>query len=442
MAMKTELLRLLPLLLLLLPSPLRDYLWTDEAASCRVGQGQLQVYHPIILFPGISCPNLEARLTDAYTPSVPRCGALKGKGWFPLWNNTWDVLDHDYLPCLQEQMSPVYDPILNDFRNRPGVETRVPDFGSSYGFTSKGEVDGRNLFCMSKLIQELEAVGYRDRDTLFGAPYDLRHAPPSPGQPSQVYTDYFARVKDLVQHASEKNGNKPIILVGHSFGGKAALDFVNWTPLPWRKEFIKHMVLIAPTPPTGFVQVLMNLVSGPSAILIPTVTSLDLRPMWRTFASSLVSLPSTRVFAHEPLVVTKHTNYSAYDYRDLLMALGFGTNIIKRVLHMKQKVDAPLVPTTYLNGVGIQTINQAVYRDSNFDVEPEYVYGDGDDIINLVSLLTFVEDMRRQQHRSNIHFKFIKIAHTNHSHILIQERSLKRVMAEILEANCRRDIMS
>ena len=108
---------------------------------------------------------------------------------------------------------------------------------------------------------------------------------------------------------------------------------------------------------------------------------------------------------------------------------------------MKQKVDAPLVPTTYLNGVDIQTINQAVYRDSNFDVEPEYVYGDGDDVVNLVSLLAFVEEMRRQQQRNSIHFKFIKIAHTNHSHILIQERSLKRVMAEILEANCRRDIM-
>ncbi|XP_037447585.1 lecithin-cholesterol acyltransferase-like 1 [Triticum dicoccoides] len=440
MAMKTQLLRLLPLLLLLLPPPLRDYLSTDEAAGVRVRQGRLRVYHPIILFPGISCPNLEARLTDAYTPSAPRCGALKGKGWFPLWNNTRDVLDHDYLPCCKEQMSLVYDPVLNDFRNRPGVETRVPDFGSSYGFTSKDEVGGLNIYCMSKLRQELEALGYRDRDTLFGAPYDLRHAPPSPGQPSRVYTDYFARVKNLVQHASEKNGNKPVILVGHSFGGKAALDFVNSTPLPWRKKFIKHMVLIAPTPPTGFVQVLTNFASGPSVILIPTVPWLGLRPMWRTFASSLISFPSTRVFGHEPLVVTKHMNYSAYDYRDLLMDLGFSIDIIKWILRMNLKVDAPMVPTTYLNGVGFQTIDQAVYWDSNFDVEPEYVYGDGDDVVNLVSLLAFVEEMRRQQQRNSIHFKFIKIAHTNHSHILIQERSLKRVMAEILEANCRGDI--
>jgi lysophospholipase-3 len=101
-------------------------------------------------------------------------------------------------------------------------------FGSSNG---RCVSRGRDVFCLLKLRQELEALGYRDSETLFGAPYDIRHAPPSPGQLSQVYSDYFARVKDLVQNASLKNGNKPAILVGHSFGARAALDFVNSTPL-------------------------------------------------------------------------------------------------------------------------------------------------------------------------------------------------------------------
>lgn len=442
MAMKAQLLRLLPLLLLLLPSPLRNYLSNDEGTGDGgAGKGRLQVYHPIILFPGISCPNLDARLTDAYTPSLPRCGTFKGKGWFPLWNNTQDVLDHDYLPCLQEQMSLVYDPVLNDFRNQPGVETRVPDFASSYGFTSKDELGSLNMFCMLKLREALEIVGYRDRDTLFGAPYDLRHAPLSPGQPSQVYTDYFASVKDLVHHASEKNGNKPVILVGHSFGGKAILDFVNSTPLSWRKKFIKHIVLAAPTPPTGFLEVLRNLASGPSVIRVPTVSWLGLRPMWRTFASSLTSFPSHRVFGHQPLVVTKHRNYSSYDYADFLTALGISTDIIKQMLPVNLKVDAPMVPTTYLSGIGIQTVEQMVYWDGNFDVEPEYVYGDGDLVINIASLLAFVKEISRQQQLSNIHFKFVKIVNVTHSTIVFQERPLKIVMAEILEANNRRDIM-
>jgi lysophospholipase-3 len=37
-------------------------------------------------------------------------------------------------------MSLVYDPVLNDFHNQPGVETRVPNFGSSDGFTAKDDV--------------------------------------------------------------------------------------------------------------------------------------------------------------------------------------------------------------------------------------------------------------------------------------------------------------
>jgi lysophospholipase-3 len=88
---------------------------------------------------GISCPVLEARLTDAYTPSLPRCGAFKGKGWFPLWNSKQDLVDHDYVSCFEEQMSLVFDPVTNDYRNQPGVETRVPDFGSAYGFSYKDD---------------------------------------------------------------------------------------------------------------------------------------------------------------------------------------------------------------------------------------------------------------------------------------------------------------
>jgi lysophospholipase-3 len=82
---------------------------------------------------------MEARLTDAYTPSLPRCGELKGKGWFPLWNRTADLVDHDYVPCFKEQMSLVFDPAINDYVNQPGVETRVTNFGSTYGFAWKDD---------------------------------------------------------------------------------------------------------------------------------------------------------------------------------------------------------------------------------------------------------------------------------------------------------------
>jgi lysophospholipase-3 len=254
-----------------------------------------------------------------------------------------------------------------------------------------------------------------------------------------VYSDYFARVKDLVQHASEKNGNKPVIFIGHSFGGRVVLDFINSTPLPWRKKFIKHMVLISPTPPTGFMQVLTNLASGPTVVDIPTVPQLDLRPMWWTFPSSVLSIPSPVVFGHEPLVITKHKNYSAYDYVDFLAALGLGNNGIfpstKWILPTNVSVVAPMVPTTYISGIGVQTPEQAVFLEGNFDVDPYYVYGDGDGCINLVSVLAFAKELHRQHQPDNIPFKFVKIPNATHSFIIVEENSLRTVISEILEAN-------
>ncbi|KAF0928929.1 hypothetical protein E2562_011025 [Oryza meyeriana var. granulata] len=99
-----------------------------------VAAGEL---HPIFLVPGASCSDVEGRLTEAYRPSVPSCGALKGKGWFGLWENSSDLVAYHYNRCFEAQMSLVYDPIHNDYRNLPGVETRVAKFGTARGFHGK-----------------------------------------------------------------------------------------------------------------------------------------------------------------------------------------------------------------------------------------------------------------------------------------------------------------
>ncbi|BAH91779.1 Os02g0589900 [Oryza sativa Japonica Group] len=116
---------LLRLLLLLLPLPLQEHLWPSHHRpnDAGVGAGEL---HPIFVVPGASCSNLEAWLTDAYQPSW--------KGWFGLWENSSDLSAHHYNECFKEQMSLVYDPVANDYRNFPGIETRVANFGIVRGF--------------------------------------------------------------------------------------------------------------------------------------------------------------------------------------------------------------------------------------------------------------------------------------------------------------------
>jgi lysophospholipase-3 len=93
--------------------------------------------HPVVLLPGYSCSQLEARLTDEYKPPTPGCGVPKqGRRWFRLWDN-YTALQEDpaLLPCYEDQLRLVYDRAAGDYRNLPGVETRrVLSFGTTRSF--------------------------------------------------------------------------------------------------------------------------------------------------------------------------------------------------------------------------------------------------------------------------------------------------------------------
>ncbi|KAL6639387.1 hypothetical protein ACP70R_023117 [Stipagrostis hirtigluma subsp. patula] len=427
----TPVLRLLSLLFLLLPLPLREYL----SASHRPNDAAVGELHPIILVPGMGCSDLEARLTEAYHPSAPRCGALKGKGWFGLWTNASDLQAYDYVECFEEQMRLVYDPVLNDFRNLHGVEARLTNFSSARGFRYKDPLHPD--YCLADLRDALEKMGYHDGETLFGAPYDFRYAAPLPTQSSEAFSVYFKQFMRLVEQASKKNHHKKVILFGHSFGGQVALDFVWSTPMAWRNKYIKHLILAAPTPSAGFMEPVKYLVSGTDMLYVPTATPVSLRSMWRSFESAIANLPSPTVFGHMPLVITKKRNYSAYDMEDLLTAIGFGHGIEpfkRRAVPKMHYFQAPMVPVTCINGVGNKTPLQLIYWESDFNEPPELEYGDGDGKVNLISMLDFDQKMYQRSGKENL-FKSIKLDGVQHTKIVMEEWALKRVIQEIIEAN-------
>ncbi|KAL6611261.1 hypothetical protein ACP70R_039189 [Stipagrostis hirtigluma subsp. patula] len=394
------------------------------------GVGEL---HPIILVPGLGCTDLEVRLTDAYHPSIPRCGAMKGKGWFGLWTNTSDLVAGDDVECFEEQARLVYDPAINDYRNLPGVETRVLNFGSASAFHDKNIHHRRG--CFDNVREALERIGYRDGDTLFGAPYDFRYAPPLPGQPSQVYSLYFEQLMGLVETASEKSRHKKVIIFAHSYGGMVALEFIRSTPLAWRERYIKHLVMAAPVLPVGVVEQLITLVFQPSGLIYLPALVPSIRRWWRSTESSIVDLPSPNVFGHKPIVITRQRNYSAYDMEEFFVAIGFSDGIEsfrRRAVPKMRYFEAPMVPMTCINGVGVRTPRQVVYWEGDYDVAPELVYGDGDGAINLISMLAFDREMRRQPGQK---FKSIKVQNAEHCALILEEWALKRVIDEILEAN-------
>lgn len=92
--------------------------------------------HPIILVPGSGGNQLEARLTANYKPSSLICRVYPGPlhkdkdGWYRIWFDA-SVLLAPYTKCFAERMMLYYDSNLDDYVNAPGVETRVPNFGST-----------------------------------------------------------------------------------------------------------------------------------------------------------------------------------------------------------------------------------------------------------------------------------------------------------------------
>ncbi|CAN6320846.1 unnamed protein product [Urochloa humidicola] len=361
---------------------------------------------------------------------------MRGKGWFGLWTNRTWAMDPDQAACFAEQMRLVYDPALEDYRNLPGVETRVPGFGSTRRFTAKNPHHREH--CLGALRSALERLGYREGETLFGAPYDFRYAPPLPGQTSRVYSRYFRRLMRLIEYASRKNHGKPAIVFGHSYGGGIALEFVRNAPLPWRGTFIKHLSTVAPTLSGGHVRALMSLASGPAGMLyVPSAPQPAMRSMWRSMEISVVNLPAPAVFGRRPLVITRHRNYTAYDIADLLVTVGSAGAVRpfrEREVAKMEYFEAPMVPMTYMNGVGVPTTEQLIYGEDDFDRLPEEVYGDGDETINLISMLAFEEKVGKQPGQKE-RFKSIKLAKVRHGELVTKECALKIIVDEIVELN-------
>ncbi|KAF0929885.1 hypothetical protein E2562_026353 [Oryza meyeriana var. granulata] len=280
------------------------------------------------------------------------------------------------------------------------------------------------------MIETLEKIGYKERDNLFGAPYDSRYVPAPPGMHAMAFSSFMADLRRLVEHASRKNAGMPVILVTHSKGGLMAVEFLTRRATSWRKKYVKHLVMVS----TGAGGIVVPLQSLAASAYAPTAS---LARTERSYGTVFAALPSLKVFGDAPLVVTRCKNYSAYDIPEFLAAVGFAGEDIDlyrtRALPVNLGFRAPRVPMTAVYGVGVPTPEQLVYWDGNFSKEPEVVHGDGDGAVNLASVLALDTVVGEDPEQG--FFKAVKIVNATHRGIIADEFSLKRVLSEILEAN-------
>ncbi|KAJ4844412.1 Lecithin-cholesterol acyltransferase-like 1 [Turnera subulata] len=392
--------------------------------------------HPLILVPGNGGNQLEARVTSKYKPCSLVCRLypiLKQQGgWFRLWFDP-SVLLAPFTQCFAERMMLYYDEELDDYRNAPGVDTRVPHFGSTQSLLCLDPHLKDATTYMAPLVESLEKVGYVNGETLFGAPYDFRYGLAAEGHPSSVGSKFLKDLKDLIEKASARNGGKPVIILSHSLGGMFVLQLLNRNSISWRQKFIKHFVALA-TPWGGTVTQMITFASG-NTLGVPLVDPLLVRGEQRTSESNSWLLPNPKVFGGKQLVTTPNANYSANDIAQFLNDIGFPQGVgpyKSRILPLMEQLTAPGVPVTCIIGSGIKTAETLFYGRGGFDEQPDIDYGDGDGTVNMASLLA-LESL--WAHERNQSLKVIKISEVSHTSILQKDAALVEIVGEISSIN-------
>ncbi|TVU06622.1 hypothetical protein EJB05_49846, partial [Eragrostis curvula] len=282
---------------------------------------------PVVLLPGNTCSQLEARVTDTYGLPSLQC---KGDGrWFYLWKHATAQRDPGPSPrrASPDQLRLVYDPAARDFRNVAVVETRVvgtrvprrrPRQQVRHAVVQTSAW-GRSWRRWSKPGTATARRCLAHRTSL---PAGVRRAEAA----VPVVPHNSAGVPEPSSSTSSKNGGKSVVLVSNRQDGYFALEFLNRNSLLWRTRRVR-------VPPLH------------AAARRESRRRAQLRQRPKVFGrdATLVELRRARhpdvPGCCRPLVVT------LYEARALPVALNFR---------------APLVPATCVNGVGVPMTTERI----------------------------------------------------------------------------------
>ena len=152
----------------------------------------------------------------------------------------------------------------------------------------------------------------------------------------------------------DENDEKPVTVVGHSYGGLLMLYFLrNEVDQKWKKKYIKAFIPLG-SPFGGATKALGALMHGD----LPGVdfTIKKLTSMLRSFPSLYFLAPRHDVFQDKVLVKMGTTNFTAENYMDILTYNGGISKYNTTQNHNKDyQPGDPGVPTYCMYGTGKKT---------------------------------------------------------------------------------------
>ena len=351
---------------------------------------------PVVLVPGLAGSRLQARFKKQYRVNI---FCPKQSDWQEFWLSLkW------FLPiaidCWIDNARLVYDPNTGFAAEPPGVESRVPDFGSvdSVSHLDLGSPKLTKYF--DSIIQRYKMLGYQDGKTLFAAPYDFRLAP------QQLEATFFPQLRQLIEAAQLANSNSlapshKVTLVCHSMGCTNLLIFLRKQSPQWRAANVRKVIAIS-SPWGGSIKALKGLLVG-EQFGLPLVSETKLRDLARTFPSVAYLLPQAEIFDRPnkyqvdtatggPVVVqTPEKSYTVAQMQQLLedVQLQLQWNWFKTTTEpLKPLEPLPDVQMDCIHSINIPTVETVLFRNQTDFPNGNYelIYGDGDGTVNHQSL--------------------------------------------------------
>lgn len=379
--------------------------------------------HPVLLFPGLAASQMEAKVDKK---EVTHFFCRKHRDWFRIW------LDPAYMmpgviDCFFDNMKMVWNDKTGRTGNSPGVQTRVLDYGGTQEIEFLTNQYGLTRFkatvYFNSIVESLIGIGYERKKSIRGAPYDFRKA-------AYENEEYFDKTVRLIEQMYEENGNKSVILIGHSMGCMYSYYLLINQDQAWKDKYIKSWISIA-APFAGASDSLKALISGDN-LKIPIYKPVQFRDMIQTFSSGPFLLPHEDQWANTPIVRIGKTPLYAKDYEKIF---ALTNNTISYQMWLKTKdsfkgFPFPNVTTHCLRGVKVPTPELMWFSNMNdFPVKPEIIYGAGDGTVNQVSADVCLawESSGRLFHK--------EIENVKHTALLQDSTVVSYIVRQVMHAN-------
>ena len=322
---------------------------------------------PIMLVPGLMGTQLRGNVTRHpywYCPKVVDDY---------VWVN--DVL---IIPpihkCLLDSLGLQWNNETNEITQKEGVSIAPFDFGGlgAISYADELEKTFHVVKTYAPFIEYLTALGYVERETLFGIPFDWRFG--------MVHPDSFwSDVTKLIEDAYTKNSNQKVVLVGHSMGAL----FINYFLMikqtkEWREKYIDSVLLVAPSITGSFLTF--------TVVLTRTIPYLgflgDLTDSTQKLGGVDIHFPNYEIFGNRPFYTDENGNkYSASELKKALKNEGIydSDQSISKIFEANEDYISKIppafdVPTAIVYNTAVETIAYLDRSNKTF----QYYYGPGD----------------------------------------------------------------